>query len=111
MVEWEVINTPKPKLLDANWVATIVEIRDNATGSIREYPYNAIMKAGSNVPCAETWTDGNWSCDCNRRRFFAWSSGEFDHCESECGKGAYSVRARNKKNNRVFYSEFEATVR
>jgi hypothetical protein len=38
------------------------------------------------------WSDGNYSCDCNRALFFARAGGE-EEPEVECGEGAYAIVA------------------
>jgi hypothetical protein len=108
MEEWEVVDIPTHRLKGAKWVATVVEIRNNATGDVREHRDDSIMEDGETEPSSFMWEDGNCACDCNRRLFFARSAGEDEDWESECGHGAFSVRVRNKRSGRVFYSEFDA---
>lgn len=38
------------------------------------------------------WTDGNYSCDCNRALFFARAKGEPDPEEIPCGESKFRVR-------------------
>lgn len=108
MEEWEVVDIPTHQLQYAKWVATVAEIRDNATGIVREYQNDAILEDGDFEPSAFIWESGNYSCDCNRRLFFARAAGEDEDWDSDCSDGLYSVRLRNKKSGRVFYSEFDA---
>jgi hypothetical protein len=49
------------------------------------------------------WSEGNYSCDCARRRFFAKAIGEDDPDPGECGDGAFSVRI--KLDNLVVYQD------
>jgi hypothetical protein len=37
------------------------------------------------------WTEGNESCDCNRRGFFLSAQGDPDPDFGECGDGGFSV--------------------
>ncbi len=66
-----------------------------------------ILMDGDENPGYYVWSDGNYGCDCNRRLFFARAAGEEADWDGECSKGFYSVRLRNKKTGRVFYSEFD----
>ena len=108
MEEWEEVDIPTHRLKDAKWVATVAEIRNHATGVVREYQDNSIMEDGAPEPSSFIWEDGNYACDCNRKLFFARAAGEDEDWERECSDGLYSVRVRNKKSGRVFYSEFDA---
>lgn len=106
MEEWEIVEVPTHPQKDGKWVATIAEIRDNATGIVSEYQNDAILTDGDAEPSAYIWEDGNYSCDCNRRLFFARAAREDE--DLKCSDGLYSVRVRNKRSGRVFYSEFDA---
>ena len=108
MEEWETVDVPTHPQKDGKWVATVAEIRDNATGIVREYQSHAILMDGDDEPSSYIWEDGNYSCDCNRRLFFARAAGEDEAWDRACSDGLYSVRVRNKKSGRVFYSEFDA---
>ena len=108
MEDWEEVSVPTHPQKDGRWVATVAEIRDNATGVVREYQNDDILTDGDAEPSSYIWEDGNYSCDCNRRLFFARAAGEDEDLDSECSDGLYSVRVRNKKSGRVFYSEFDA---
>ena len=49
------------------------------------------------------WTDGNYSCDCNRFLFFEWAKGNKPEWnDGECGKSGYSV---NIKVDEEYYLE------
>lgn len=105
--EWEEVAVPTHPQKNGKWVATVVEIRDNATGIVREHQSFSILVNGDIEPSSYIWEYGNYSCDCNRCLFFAHAAGEDEDRERDCGNGAYSVRVRNKKSGRVFYSEFD----
>ena len=63
-----------------------VAIRKNDTGEIRLFRYDMEWDDTSMYQ----WTDGNFSCDCNRKQFWYRAIGEEveDH---ECGDTAFSV--------------------
>jgi hypothetical protein len=90
------------------WVIVIAEIRDNATGKIREYECEDILGAGEPQPRCFMWEEGNYSCDCNRKSFFQRAAAEDqdDKEQRPCGDGGYAVRLRNKLTGRVYYDEF-----
>ena len=76
-----------------------VEIRRNETGETRKYEYEYPWD-GDYI-----WTDGNYSCDCNRRLFFGYAAGEKgEDIETECGKGAFSIRIWDA--GEIVYDEF-----
>lgn len=108
MDEWEELEVPTHPIKGGKWVAIVAEIRDNATGVVRQYQSDDILMRGDAEPSSYVWEDGNYSCDCNRRLFFARAANDDENFDSECSYGLYSVRLRNKKSGRVFYSEFDA---
>ena len=108
MEEWEIVDVQMHPQKDGKWVATVAEIRDNTTGIVREYQNDAFLTNGDAEPSAYIWEDGNYSCDCNRRLLFARAAGEDEDWDGGCSDELYSVRVRNKKSGRVFYSEFDA---
>lgn len=64
-----------------------VEIRNNATGVVRKCEFDfAWDKEGSEF----CWTEGNFSCDCNRAQFFAQANGE-DDPNRHCGSTQYTA--------------------
>ena len=107
---WELINVPEDQREGVKWVATVVEIRDNATGEVRSYVDQQRIKDGESEPNCFTWKKGHESCDCFRYLYFARAAGEKEGYVWDyfCGNSAFSVRIRNKRSWRVFYDEFEA---
>lgn len=69
--------------------------------------WRLVLKDGDESPNTHIWSDGNFGCDCNRRIFFNRTGGKDKGVDGECSEGLYSVRVRNKKSGRVFYSEFD----
>lgn len=92
------------------WVLVIAEIRHNESGVIREYQDSMCIDKGEYTPNCFMWEEGNYSCDCNRKLFFARAAGESEDWDSECSDGQYSVRIRNKKSGEVFYDELRALL-
>jgi hypothetical protein len=88
-------------------IATVAEICDNSTGVVREYAIDGLTEADGVTPSDWMWEGGNYSCDCNRRLFFARAAGEDEDWYGGCGDVAYSVRVREAKTGRVFYNEFD----
>lgn len=103
---WEISDIENPPK-GMSWVRSVVEVRKNDTGEIREFVNDyELLEIGDSAPSTFMWADGNYSCDCNRALFFL-RAGEEDDSEDEtpCGDGAYSVRVRNKLSGKVIYDE------
>lgn len=66
-----------------------VLIRNNATGEDRLYAYEHDWHDSSDF----LWTDGNYSCDCNRSLFFGYAAGlkrgEIE--QADCGESAFAI--------------------
>ena len=74
----------------------VVEIRDNATGEVRQdksHRYHGPF----------IWAEGNYTCDCNRALFFARANGE-DDPDQECGDAAFSLRVLGE-DGKVLYED------
>ncbi len=106
MEQWTEVDVPTHPLTNAKWVDVAAEIRNNATGVVRDYRTIAILYDAEDAPSDFPWRDGNNGCDCNRALFFAQSDGDPDP-DRPCGEGRYSVRVRNPLTGRVFYDEFQ----
>lgn len=103
MTEWEEVVIPTHPLDDGEaWVKVVAVIRKNATGELHEYECNEIMEWKFGTPSTWIWTEGNYSCDCNRGIFF----GEPE--DVDCGDGAYAVQLRNAKTGEVYYDELDS---
>jgi hypothetical protein len=89
------------------WVSVIAEIRENATGEVREHRSDEILDDGEETPNTYMWEEGNYSCDCNRRLFFERANGEDEDIDSQCTGGKFSVRLRNAKTGKIYYDEFD----
>lgn len=89
-------------------VVVRVEIRKNATGEIREFETTLLFDdfGGDKYPNYFIWEEGNYSCDCNRRLFFARANCEEEDWQSGCGDTEYSVSIL-LEDGECIYSEFE----
>lgn len=65
----------------------LVTIRKNATGEERTYRHDMRWEAEGDQ---YMWSEGNYSCDCNRYLFFQRAHDE-DEEDFECGDTAYTV--------------------
>ena len=90
-------------------VKCVAEIRDNETGKVRDYETDEIIFNGCEYPYIFNWEENNFSCDCNRRIFFKRVMGENEDSDfnQPCGSGKFSVNLKNKKDNKIYYCEFE----
>jgi hypothetical protein len=111
MDKWATVDVPTHPIGCGRWVDTIVRIRNNATGEIREWRMNQVMIDGDDYPNTFIWKDGDFSCDCNRSVFFAQSIDGDDKYTDECGNGAYAVQLLNAVDREVYYSEFSKQYR
>jgi hypothetical protein len=75
------------------------EIRRNADGVVRRYDLGSVGFYGDFV-----WSDGDYSCDCNRGIFFCSVAGE-DDSNRKCGDTAYSVKITANDGGRVLYED------
>ena len=84
-----------------DWIKIIVKIRKNRTGEIRDYETEGLLDCEYESKLSTfIWSDGNFSCDCNRSNFF----GE----DEDCSDGKYSINIVNPKNGEIVYQEYES---
>ena len=83
--------------------AVKVRITKNDTGEVREY----VDPDGSEtVPFM--WSEGNYTCDCNREIFFKRARNEdVDLDAQNCSYGRYSVEILDPESNEVIYADRE----
>jgi hypothetical protein len=105
-VNWPVVEVPTHPLRSGHWTNEIVRLRDNATQEVREFVQNTIIEPGEEHPSEFIWEEGNYSCACNRRLFFARAGNEDDPEEHPCGDGPYAVQLLHPETREVFYDEF-----
>lgn len=87
------------------WVkhTAAIHLRKNASGEVR------IVKDGSSFPYENhdyMWTEGNYSCDCNRHLFFERAVGREPDEDVPCGDSLYTAL----KGVREDGTEFELDV-
>ena len=90
------------------WVKITACIRNNETGEIREYSDEVwwdFNEPYDDYPNDFIWSEGNYSCDCNRCLFFQRAKNENED-DCKCGDELYSVNLKNPKNGEIFYREF-----
>lgn len=51
------------------------------------------------------WSEGNYSCDCNRSHYFFEARGLNEPETDECGDYKFSVRLTDTENGEVIYDE------
>lgn len=66
-----------------------IEIAKKETGEVRHYR-DEFFDCSAESASEFLWTEGNYSCDCNRALFFARANGEPDPLV-ECGEVAYTA--------------------
>ena len=91
------------EIINEKELPIVVHIRHNPTGEVR------IAKDHTgwyrNDEFSEfIWSEGNYSCDCNRCLFFKRVKDE-DESDCECGDNEYSVRIYDEKG-KLIYTDF-----
>ena len=89
-------------------VKVIAMIRKNATGEIREYKTEVWLFDDNKEPDSYMWSEGNFSCDCNRCLFFDRAGGEEENWHHPCGDELYSVNLKTM-DGKIFYKEYEVS--
>lgn len=74
-----------------------VYIRNNKTGEVRSIPWEYEV-----TPDDYLWSEGNYSCDCNRDIFFKQGTDEPEN--HGCGMNKYWVEIKDE-NEKVIYSD------
>lgn len=85
-----------------------IQIRNNETGEIRQYADELLEDWTLGRPSIFIWAEGNYSCDCNRRLFFARVKGEDEDWGGGCSDGKFSVHIRDANTDEVYYSDFDS---
>lgn len=102
-MNWNIIEEIDYK---SNRVECVAEIRNNETGEIREYTFNERLDIGDEHPSVFNWEENNYSCDCNRSRFFKRAKNEDEGWDVGCSEGKFSVNLKNKKDGKIYYREY-----
>lgn len=79
-----------------------LEIRHNESGEVRVHPQTWDWDGDDFI-----WSEGNFSCDCNRGDFFAQGIGDNEDQDVICGNDKYSVRLTAIDGGAVLYQDGE----
>lgn len=110
-MDWIEVKKEKQQIDNCIWVECIAEIRNNATGEVRECETHEILEVGDKHPYAFNWGQNNYACDCNRLLFFKKAKGEViveEDFQVECTDDKFSVNLKNKRDGVVYYREYDA---
>ena len=88
--------------IDGSIVNTILKIRKEETGEIRDYKQQ-FHKDDINNHNFYIYEEGNYACDCNRSIFF----GEEDYDSSTCSDHKYSLNIVDAETGEVYYREYD----
>lgn len=83
-----------------------VLIRNNDTGEVVLYEDDGYFDEYGSFHDF-IWSEGNYSCDCNRALFFFRSKNMLDPENNDCGEKLYSIRITKKSTCEVLYDEFD----
>ena len=107
---WILVDDQHNNMLSQNthWVEVIAHIRHNETQEIRRYRTEMIFfEDDEKYPLTFIWSEGNYSCDCNRKLFFEYVNGKkYEDIDHPCSDGQYSVNLENPKTGEIFYKEY-----
>lgn len=103
---WPGIVMPPPHDRDGPWVEAWVDILNVPTGETRRYTSISLLEEDGSGPALFIWTDGNYSCDCNRALFFLRAAGDDEDWDAiVCGDGGYKIRMINPLTGALHYDE------
>lgn len=90
-------------------VVVVEHIKHNATGEVRKRKTWMVWwpEDGDQSPGDYMYSEGNYSCDCNRHLFFHRANDVEPEDDRPCGDEAYSLNLENPKTGEIFYREFE----
>lgn len=90
------------KIVSHVWAPLLVTLEQTATGERRTYLDDHGLMDGEFSDYI--WSEGNYSCDCNRQLFWNRAGGE-DDVERGCGDGAYRVVGITSLDGTMTYYE------
>jgi len=102
MTEWAFCKRGSVKHDENSWVRIILYIKDNITGKVVKRHTETIWQPELQ-DMLFIWTEGNFSCDCNRRIFY---EGYSEDSHYQCGMSEYSINIMNPENGQWIYREF-----
>lgn len=83
------------------WIKVIAHIRKNNTNeAIVKHP-TTIWLDENGIPNPFSWSENNYSCDCNREIFYG------EDIDSACSDGRFSVNLENPATGEIIYREYE----
>ena len=84
----------------------VVRIRNEETGEVREWKHE-LTHSGNPLEDGTLFggEENNFSCDCNRRNFFAEAGDEAETDDQSCSDGKFLVQLEDEDNG-IFYDEF-----
>ena len=93
------------------FVNATIRIRDTKSKQGVEYDDLLIWDDDNSAPCIFLWSDGNWSCCCNRALLFDRAIGvekrlEEYNCDDD---SQFEVQILNPMGDSVIYDEFDGT--
>lgn len=98
-------NPPGPCICAKALGPYTVTMKETATGEVRTFPAKLPWGDGSNF----WWSEGNYSCDCNRELEWREAGGlpRFPEIEGPCTEGRYVVLSINLPDGTQVYAEQE----
>ena len=82
-------------------VPAVAHIRRNSDGLVRQYQCEWPVDYSDEF----LWSEGNYSCDCNRYSFFQQAANEPEPADIACGSSAYTVLSIELRDGMIVYSE------
>jgi hypothetical protein len=93
----------------SEWVKIELRIKDKETGEIRSLITDGIWSDEDDEVSTFIYSEGNFSCDCNRFLFFNEAAGiDNEDTKTECGDVKFLVNIYTTKGKQV-YREFDET--
>lgn len=91
---------------ETNWVDIVVQIKNNETKEIRQLKDKGIWDDENDCFAEFIWSEGNYSCDCNRELMFGRAK-EIEIDNEKCGDDKFSLNIFDPKTDKCWYREFE----
>lgn len=83
----------------------VVKITDTMTGVTRDATWPEYAWGDEKDGVYDyLWSEGNYSCDCNRGMFFAQAAGEPDP-DMICGESRYAVKILSEDGSAILYED------
>lgn len=105
---WNVIKKVPPHNAHI-WVEVVAHILFKETGEVHQFLTDEIWEEEHGEPSNYIWSEGNFSCDCNRHLFFQRAI-DAEERAYVCGQDKYSVNLENTRTGQVYYREFDCLM-